>query len=68
VLARAAAMGVVVEASPAVVRRVMASPDVADAAVLALGAACLDATRRGRLAAPASATDAGEGWILGLEG
>ncbi len=67
VLARAAAMSVVVDASAAVVRQVTASPDVADAAVLALGAACLDATRRGRLAAPASAMDAGEGWILGLE-
>ena len=69
VIERAAALGVNVTVSRARVREVSASPDLADAAVLALGAACLD--RVGGLFTPlpgvaAEALAPGEGWIAGL--
>lgn len=71
VLAAARALGVEASACAcaSLVRHVAASPDVADAAVLALGAACLDVG--GRLMVPFRAfeTDViprGEGWIAGL--
>lgn len=69
VLSSAKALGVDARARAALVRRVAAAPDVADAAVLALGAACLDA--EGRLMTPFRAFGTQviprqEGWIAGL--
>ncbi len=71
VVAKAPSLGVAVRAGRALVSAIEASPDVADAAVLALGAACLDV--EGRLLTPfrffeRDAISAGEGWIVGLPG
>lgn len=67
VLAKAAERGIVVRPSASILRAIGGSPDVADAAVLALGAACLDRVRPHGLRAPPAAVRGGEGWILGLE-